>query len=243
LTARPRNDGAATWIGARPTPAATALLLATGACYLALLFLEAPAHDWVMAHLALVPRRAIGREPWQLLTSAVVHAQFGTLIGDGLGIWIFATAVELRAGSRRMLVLFGLAQLAGVLLIAAVGRASSSFLGVPFEGSSPAIMALAMAFGALYGNYPLRLFGIAEMRSTTLAWLVVGTSLFVSLVNRNWPGFAGDAGGAALGWAIFSGAGTRLNGLRRLWQRRHLSLLRGRYRVIPGDRGDKRFFN
>src|SRR5512141_3050554 len=105
--------GGTRWIGARPTPAATGLLIAVVASYLVLLFLNDAAAAWVRGWFGLVPHQAIGRRPWQLLTSALVAPGFGSFLGDAFGVWIFATAVEQRLGRARMLALFFAGQLLG----------------------------------------------------------------------------------------------------------------------------------
>src|SRR5437867_11855326 len=109
-----------TWIGARPTAGATALLIAEIATFLVYVFLNAP--GWVRQHLALIPALALGREPWQLVTSGLVHLQLLSLLSSVIGIWFFGTAVEQQSSRTRMLVGFAAAQLAGALTIAAVGR-------------------------------------------------------------------------------------------------------------------------
>lgn len=227
-----------TWIGARPTPAATALLLTIGATYLVLLFLEPPLAHWIVSHFGLLPGQALGPRPWQLLTSTLIRTHFGTVIGDGFAVWIFATAVEMRTGARRMLLIAAAGQILGALVTAGVGR-----LGNPaliFEGSNQASLALAMAFGVLYGHTPLRLFGLAQMKSATLAWLVVGASLLVSLLNRDWPGFAGDAMGALTGWAMVSGVHTQITAR---WQRFYAQRRKRRYQVISGGKNSQRYLN
>lgn len=237
--ARARDGREQVWIGARPTRAATALLVAIVAIYLSLLFLEEPVKPWIVSHFALLPRQALGPQPWQLLTSAFIHTHFGLLISDGFAIWIFATAVERRVGPRRMLALFVVAQLVGALVMAGLGRMSAA--PFVFEGCSAPALALAMAFGVLYGGLPLKLFGIAEMKSITLAWLVVGASLVVSLLNRNWPGLTGDLAGVVCGWLAFSGMGVRLS---LLWHQVKVRRSRRRYRVIPGGQdSSRRYWN
>src|SRR5437588_717604 len=111
--ARPAQGGGSAWIGARPTPGATALLAALVGAFLALLFLPDGAANWVVSHFALTPRQALGLRPWQLVTSALVHStsdpsqkvhlNLGAFLSDLFGVWIFATAIEQQLGRQRML--------------------------------------------------------------------------------------------------------------------------------------------
>src|SRR5690349_14914376 len=85
------------WIGARPTAGATALLVLETAIFVVGSMLHAGQQEWIARHLALTPVRALGPEPWQLVTVGLVHLHGLTLISSLIGIWVFATAVEQQA--------------------------------------------------------------------------------------------------------------------------------------------------
>src|SRR5579871_5400679 len=110
------------WIGARATAGALAIAIALVASFVIFLSLREPMRLWVAQHLALVPRRALGREPWQIVTSGFLCIGLGRLLSSGIGVWIFGTAVEQRTGRARMLLTFFAAQILGMLAVAVAGR-------------------------------------------------------------------------------------------------------------------------
>jgi membrane associated rhomboid family serine protease len=224
------------WIGARPTPGATGLLVTLVASFLVLVFVREETTLWVRKYLALHPLEALGPRPWQLVTSWLVQDRLGTVIGDAFGVWIFGTAMEQQMGRRRMLTLFGVAQLCGALVIAAAGRLLHTQvpgMDAAVTGCGPAVVALIMAFGMTYGDMPLLLFGIAEMRARTLAWLSIGIGLAVAVLNLAWLTILGDLAGIGVGWLFMTQGLTRLE---QAYQRWRLKRLKRRYRVIPGGR-------
>ncbi len=235
--APPRAGAGARFIGARPTPGAT-LLLAIELAVFVVVFAVLGAPVWVRDHLALTPVRALGPEPWQLVTSGLTHLGGRQLISSLIGIWMFATAVEQRTARGRMLGLFAGAQVAGAIVIAAVGRLAAPH--AVFDGCSAGVVGLVAAFGVLYGPVPLHLFGLVELRGRSVALGVLGLSYLVGLLNHDYVGLAGDTAGVAVGWALASGAGTRLG---VAWDRLRLWRLRRRYKVIPGGRDTRRYLN
>ena len=198
--------------------------------------LGAPA--WVREHLALIPERALGREPWQLVTSGLIHLGGMRLISSAVGIWVFATAVEQATTRSRMLVLFAAAQIVGAIATAAAGRLLAP--SIILDGCTPGVFGLVAAFGVLYSRVPIHLFGLIQMRGRSMALLVLGLSYFTGLLNREWVSLLGGAAGIAVGWALVSRVGGRMT---TSWERFRLWRLRRRYKVISGGRDTKRFIN
>jgi membrane associated rhomboid family serine protease len=197
-----------------------------------------PQKAWIEAHLALTPHLALGREPWQLATSAFVHVHGLRLISSLIGVWVFATAVEQQTPRKRMFWIFAGSQLAGALVIAALGRLLAP--GMVFEGCSPAVFGLMAAFGVIYGPLQLSFFGIVQMKGRTMALLVIGTSLLIGLLHLDFVGVAGDLAGVAAGYAITTygqTGGASLVDRLRSWR------IRRRYKVLTGGRAQKRYLN
>src|SRR5437660_1553396 len=144
--ARP-NTGNPTFIGGRPTPAATGLLVAMVASYLVMLAIGDDKAGWVAAHFGLVPERALGWEPWRLLTGALVHRFFSALSAV-LGLWFFATPLEQQIGRNRTLTLFIVAQVLGGIAVAGMGRLLH--MSTVFWGCPHAVMALAVGMGVMF---------------------------------------------------------------------------------------------
>ncbi|HEX2568411.1 MAG TPA: rhomboid family intramembrane serine protease [Polyangia bacterium] len=224
------------WIGARPTPGATGLMVTLVASFLILAFAREETALWFRKYCALHPLEALGPRPWQLVTSWLVQDRFGAVLGDLFGVWIFGTIVEQQVGRRKMLTLFASAQLCGALVIALVGRVLHPWipgLDIAQTGCGPAVVALTMAFGLLYGDTPLLFFGIAELRGRTLAWLSIGIGIGIAVLNLAWLTLVGDLVGIGVGWLFTTQA---LSRIERSYQRWRLKRLKRRYKVIPGGR-------
>ncbi|MSP59758.1 MAG: rhomboid family intramembrane serine protease [Myxococcales bacterium] len=227
-----------TWLGARPTSGATLLLILETAAFLVVVFLTPGLREWVTSHLALVPRRALGPEPWQLVTSGLIHLNPLALAGSLMGIWFCATALEQLTSKSRMLTTFVVAQIAGAAAIAAVGRLLSP--EAIFGGCSPGVAGMIAGFGVYLGAVPVHLFGMVQMRGRTAALLFLGLPVLIDLLNQQWIGLAGWLAGAAAGYALATGATERI---LLAWDRFRLWRLRRRYKVIQGGRDPKRFVN
>src|SRR6478609_8828392 len=98
----------------RPSNVILGVLAAMTAVFLAVSLLKDP--PWVVSHLVLTPRLALGREPWQLVTSALVHLHLGSLLSTVIALWFFGAPVEQRLGRLRF----------GLLLVAASILGSSA---------------------------------------------------------------------------------------------------------------------
>jgi membrane associated rhomboid family serine protease len=239
MSRTPRGLGrGAQILGARPSAGTVSLLAVEIGAFL--LFAIAGAPAWVTQHLALTPRLALGREPWQLITSAFVHVSPIALVFDAITLWIFGTAVEQQLGRARMFTVFFLSQIAGSLAMAALALLHSSTAAALITGSGPGVLGLVAAFGAAYARHQLSLFGMAAMSGRTLALVVVGFSLAQDLFRGDFVSLAGTAVGAGTGLALATGVGLRIRHYRdrvRLWR------LRRRYKVIPGGRDQRRYLN
>jgi len=222
-------------VGLRPSPGVVGVLVALVAAFFVLHF--AGHQKFVIEHLALTPRLALGREPWQLVTSAFVHLTFGSLLSTGIAVWLFGTPVEQRAGRAALFkVLIG-ATLAGSLAAAAVGRVIAP--NAVIAGAIGASAACIAAFAALFGDTPILLFGVQQMRASTTGYIFLGITGAMFLLDGQWLGFSAAAGGAA--WGTW-GDHLRLTRLRIAWDKLRLWRLKRRYRVISGGR-DKRWMN
>src|SRR5438046_1310339 len=86
----------ATSVGLKPSPWNVGVLVVLAVSFAAFSLAGHPRA--VIAHLALWPRRAFWPEPWQLITNALLHGTFGALFSSAIGIWLFGTPVEQKAG-------------------------------------------------------------------------------------------------------------------------------------------------
>lgn len=174
----------------------TAVLISTNV--LAFL-LQGVAGDSVLAHLALWPlgqrwvaelHATVGFEPWQLLTSAFLHANLLHLSLNMFALFMFGRDVEGALGSRRFLLLYLVA-----ILTAAITQLVVASAG-PTVGASGGVFGVLLAFGWLFPRSRVMLiFPPIPMP----AWLFVTLYGFVELANGVLGTQAGVAHFAHLG--------------------------------------------
>jgi membrane associated rhomboid family serine protease len=231
-----------TFIGLRPTPHVLAAMIILAVCFIA--YWAAGKPIWVAEHLALIPRRALGPEPWQLVTSAFLHPNLASLLSVLVTFWLFGGVVESEMGPKRLWLILLVSTVAGSLASAALGRviAPDSVIA----GAHPASMAMLAAFGALFRNEQLSPLGMQPVRGTTLALIFIGISVVIYIADGNWLGLAGALAGAGVGWLLAGGNfdvgaiasdGPGLAARFRRWR------LRRRYKVIPGGRDTRSHLN
>jgi membrane associated rhomboid family serine protease len=234
-----RSGGDSQWSGARPARTILTILAVMGAIFVVDAILGHPA--FIREHLALRPRRALGPEPWQLLTSGFVHLQIGGLLSTAITFWFFGSPVEQQLGRGGLLRVLLFGTLAGSLATAALGRFIAP--DALSAGAGPASTALLAAFGVIYGSQPLSLFGVQQMRASTLAIVFLAISGVLYLANMDFLGLAGAAAGAGAG-ALSAMRGFDLGGTTtRLRERFKRWRIRRRYKVLPGGRDRRSFLN
>lgn len=105
---------------------------------------------WVEGLLALWPIASGNFMPWQVLTYAFLHGDFGHLFFNMLGLWMFGSELERLWGQKRFLHFL----IAGALAAAAVQLVFTFLIGArtPTVGASGALFALLLGFGMLFPN-------------------------------------------------------------------------------------------
>ena len=133
----------------------TLLILANVAAYA----LIAPYADAAVATFALWPigtfvdpdtRIAVGFRPWQLVTSAFLHANLLHLLLNMIGLVSFGGQVERALGSRRYLRLYFVAVLAAAVVQLVVVSAAAGAQPYATVGASGGVFGVLLAFGMLF---------------------------------------------------------------------------------------------
>jgi membrane associated rhomboid family serine protease len=200
-----------------------------------------------LQHLVLRPREAIGWQPWQLLTSGFMNLQLRDVFFVAVSLIFFGNPIEQQLGPRMFWKVFVGGAIGGAIFAALLGRliAPNTFLG----GSQPAVTALLMAFGALWGGQQVRAYGVMQMSAKTMAWIFVGITAasYLFALSDDWRqallGLAAMAGAALAGWLLTRRGGIDLGGSldrMRMWR------LKRRYKVLTGGRdtnAGKRWLN
>lgn len=158
------------------TPWVSRLLAANIGAYL--LTMVAPAAVWPFSLVpAMIPYR-----PWTLVTYMFLHAGFGHLLFNMLGLYFFGPRVEQRLGGRRFLTLYVVSGLVGALLSVATPLAR-------IVGASGAVFGVMLAFARYWPREPIYLWGVFPVEARVLVVATTALSL--------WSAFAGRGGGVA----------------------------------------------
>jgi membrane associated rhomboid family serine protease len=155
------------------------------------------------AALTLVPVLIL-QQPWTVLTSMFLHADFGHILFNMLSLYFFGPRVEDRLGGRRFLVLYFASGLAGALVsVVATPRAH-------LLGASAAIFGVLLAFARFWPRAQVLIWGIVPVEARTLIVIMTALSLLggVGVARGNIAHFA-HLGGFLGGWVVL-----RLYGIR-----------------------------
>jgi membrane associated rhomboid family serine protease len=195
------------------------------------------------ARLGLVPARALGDEPWRLITWAFVHPSVTSLLAASLAIGLFLRPVEATLGAARAALFVTAAVVVPGIITAAVGRALAPQAVV--VGAVPIVAATLVLFGAVHRDTAVLFFGLQPMRGSTAAGLAIAVlAVYLVMAGAPLPLTAGAAGlavgaGTVLLRRLASARASAADGRRTLrrrideWRRRRR---RRRYRVIDGGR-------
>ena len=109
-------------------------------------------------------------QPWQLVTSAFLHASPSHLLLNMLALWMFGRDVERALGGRRFLMLYLAAVLAASFAQLAVDRFLAGSEVVPTLGASGGVFGVLLAYGTLF---PRRIVLLLFPPIPMPAWLFV----------------------------------------------------------------------
>jgi len=158
------------------TPWVARLIFANVGVFLLTAF--APA---VVLSMALVPA-FIPSRPWTLFTYMFLHAGFGHLLFNMLGLYFFGPRVESRLGGRRFLGLYLTSGLVGALLSIVTPYAR-------IVGASGAVFGVMLGFARYWPREPIYLWGVFPVEARVL--------VVVTTVLALWGAFSRATGGIA----------------------------------------------
>lgn len=232
------NSGRTTIIGLRPSRAVAAILIVNIAMVVitgvASKYFES---NFLVNHLGLRPLSVVGGfEVWQPFTYFWLHSLSdpGHLFWNLLTLWLFAGPLQRIWGTRTFVLNYVICGVGSGLVVLVAGLIwQPDTLTV---GASGAILGLVAAFGILYPNLPVYIFGIYPIKGRTLAILFAVVSTAVPLIYRHANvSVAAHLGGLVIGAALATGY------WRPSWVVRRIKLWRARRRLraLEGGRADR----
>lgn len=143
--------------------------------------------------LYLVPTQVLAR-PWTIVTYMFLHAGFGHIFWNMLGLYFFGPRVESRMGSQRFLTLYLVSGVVGALFSVLLAPRN------PILGASGAVLGVLMAFARFWPRERLYIWGVLPIEAR---WLVIIYAA-IDIMGFNGFGRLGVANVAHLGG--FAGA-------------------------------------
>lgn len=172
-------------------------------------FLTRSASPTLARSLAFIPAEMFLR-PWTVITYMFVHATFGHLFFNMLGLFFFGSRLEVRLGARDFLCLYFLSGLGGAVLSFLTGLAghylpTGSLLHVPIVGASGGVFGVLYAFARFWPRDRIFIWGIIPVQARVLVIFLAVLSLWSGITGAN-AGVAHFAhlGGFVGGWAYLN---------------------------------------
>jgi membrane associated rhomboid family serine protease len=151
---------------------------------------------WPLGQFLVPPGERVGFEPWQLLTSAFLHANTTHILLNMFALWMFGREVEHTLGSRRYAVLYFAAILSAAVVQLLVVTSTLGRQVYPTIGASGGVFGILLAFAWLY---PRRIVVLLIPPIPMPAWLFVLLYGLVELVSGVFGTKSGIAHFAHLG--------------------------------------------
>lgn len=179
------------------TPSTYGIIIFTAFVYLAQVLTEQiGGHDLVILNGAKVNASIVAGEIWRLVTPIFIHVGLWHIFVNMYSLYALGPAIERLFGSQRMLVLYLLSGISGVVLSLAMSPNAS-------VGASGAIFGLLGALGAFIYRHRNRLgrAGRLQLRQIVMvALLNLGLGLMPQV--DNWGHLGGLLAGIVLAWTL-----------------------------------------
>jgi membrane associated rhomboid family serine protease len=160
-------------------------------------------------NLGLIPSFVLHGNPdihfpfiWQLVTYSFIHAGVFHILFNMLSLWMFGSTLEQDWGQRRFLEFFFFCVVGAALVT--IGISYSHVLGMSPDtltvGASGGIYGLIVAFGILYAEARIYVYGIFPIKAKWFAIIWVGLALFGALQEKGGIANIAHLGGAVFGY-------------------------------------------
>ncbi len=202
------SPGSRLQLRGRLTRGAAWLVGIVGGLFLIWLFGNQAMRDAYAAWLVLTPAAVFSEgHVWKLATTALVYPNdIVGMILDGLMLFLFVPVIERWWGTRRFITFVIATSLVGNLAAAVVGYGLSP--NAPVFGLTPFIYASIVAFGVLFADQPVSLFGVVPIKGRSLAIGAAALMALMVLLDKQWVRGAGAFAAMALAWLMATGSFT-----------------------------------
>ena len=216
----------------RLTRGAAWLVWSVAGFFLLWLFGNAAIKKIYADYLVLTPHSAFQQgHLWELVTASLIYpGNIVSLLIDGLMLFLFVPVLERWWGTRRFMTFAIATSVVGNLAAAMLGWVIAPDL--PIFGLGPFIYSSIIAFGVLFADHPVSLFGVVPIKGRSLAIGAAALMALMVLLDRKWVMGAGAF--AAMGLAYVMTTGTFTPNL--WWLKLRKWRLRKKFGVIEGGK-------
>ena len=172
---------------------------------------------------------------WQLVTYIFLHGGFFHILFNMFALWMFGSELERLWGTREFVRFFFVCGIgAGVSTVIA-----SPSSGIPTIGASGAIYGILLAYGLLFPDRLIYIYGIIPLQAKYFVMLIGGIA-FLSSLGASGGGIAHIAhlGGMVFGYIYLRG-GRYMPNLRDYYDRWRRERLRRKFEVYYNRRQDQ----
>ena len=192
-------------------------------------------------YFGLIPALVVQRfYIWQIVTHMFLHGSFGHIFFNMFALWMFGAELEYNWGTRDFIKYYFACGIGGGLFVIITAYMGLGSLTIPTVGASGAIFGLLVAFGMMWPDRMIFIFGILPIKALHFVIIFAAINIFY--------GFSGTGGNVAY-FAHIGGGLTGFIYLKFGWRiaayAEHFGkkIKRRRFTVIPGGRNDSNVDN
>jgi membrane associated rhomboid family serine protease len=170
-------------------------------------------------------------ELWQPVTYMFLHDPMGIshILWNMLMLWMFGSPLESFWGSRGFLKFYFISGIGAAVAILLVGFFIPSQREIPTLGASGALYAMLVAFGFLFPNSLIYLFGLFPIKGKHLVMLFVGLGIVQALtLGGTNVSLSAHFGGMLMGFFLVTGWWKP----KKAWDRIKLWRMKRKYRKL-----------
>ncbi|MBU1919484.1 rhomboid family intramembrane serine protease, partial [bacterium] len=147
-------------------------------------------------NFALFPPAFFSGRLWQIVTYMFLHKDITHILFNMIALWMFGSALERIWGSKEFLKYYLITGIGGGLCFALMNMSQVAFT----VGASGAIFVLLLAFGVLFSEEIIYIWGIVPIKAKYLVLLIGGIELLASFNADSHIAHFAHLGGLIVGY-------------------------------------------